>query len=213
MKVSDPIFLPTLMGNWLHPAVQDDRGKEHSAFLFDANLSPSDSLQTSFDAWKDHAKDAPVLMRFHSACRFGDVMDGLSCDCGEQLEEARRQIVERGYGAIIYLDQEGRGAGLYNKNQAVFLEQTQGLTTAQTFNALGLSHQDLRDYSALVYILTDVLGFDKQVSLELMTNNPAKLEAVEGVVAHVQRVPLLIAENDFSQVYLRSKFGEMGHMR
>ena len=123
-------------------------------------------------------RDAP-LVRLHSECWTGDVLGSLRCDCGEQLGRALTAIVAEGAGVLIYLRQEGRGIGLANKLRAYEL-QDGGLDTVAANAALGLP-VDAREYGAAAAILAD-LGLER---VRLMTNNPAKVAALE---AHGIRV-------------------------
>jgi len=107
------------------------------------------------------------LVRLHSECLTGDVFGSARCDCGPQLREAVERISERG-GYLLYLRQEGRGIGLYNKLDAYAL-QDQGLDTYAANAALGLP-EDARDYAAAAQML-HTLGADR---IELLSNNPDK---------------------------------------
>ena len=162
--------------------------------------------------------DEPVLVRVHDQCVTGDVFASQRCDCGEQLEAAMKSVAKEGRGAIVYMDQEGRGIGLHNKIRAYAL-QDEGLDTVQANEALGLPAEN-REYGIGAQILVD-LGIRK---IRLMTNNPTKIKeiatfgelrgaALEGFgLEVVERVPLEIAANSHNVEYLIAKRDKMGHL-
>ncbi len=147
----------------------------------------------------------PVPVRIHSECMTGDVFGSRRCDCGEQLEASLRIAAEKG-GVVIYLRQEGRGIGLINKLKAYKLQDV-GLNTAEANTHLGFD-VDARQYDAAVCILLD-LGIRE---IELITNNPAKVEAMRRSPIKVQgRIPIVIAPQADSRDYLETKKNLMGH--
>jgi 3,4-dihydroxy 2-butanone 4-phosphate synthase / GTP cyclohydrolase II len=149
--------------------------------------------------------DAP-LVRIHSECLTGDVFSSLRCDCGIQLEVAMQAIGLEGSGVLIYLRQEGRGIGLLNKLHAYNL-QDGGLDTVEANLHLGFG-ADQREYSAAIAILED-LGVN---ALRLLTNNPAKVRAVEhSSIRMVARVPLVVPPTDHNRGYLTVKRVRLGH--
>jgi len=148
-----------------------------------------------------------VLVRMHSKCLTGDVFGSQRCDCGPQLHAAMRRIAEEGSGAIVYLDQEGRGIGLHNKIRAYAL-QDEGHDTVQANQRLGFA-PDLRNYGIGAQILRD-LGLS---SIRVMTNNPRKLVGLEGYgLEIVERVPLLTDPNAENRAYLDAKRDKLGHL-
>jgi len=149
----------------------------------------------------------PVLVRVHSQCLTGDVFSSRRCDCGSQLDAAMWQIADEGKGILLYLLQEGRGIGLFNKLRAYEL-QDQGEDTVEANLHLGFK-ADPRDYGTGAQILVD-LGARR---LRLMTNNPKKYTALRGFgLEIVERVPLEFPPTDSNRNYLEAKKLKMGHL-
>lgn len=147
------------------------------------------------------------LVRLHSECLTGDALGSVRCDCGPQLNHALGAIAESPRGVLVYLRQEGRGIGLYNKMRAYAL-QDQGLDTVEANEHLGFG-DDLRDYEIAVWILRD-LGIER---LRLMTNNPRKLAALEEHgISVVARVPIQLPATADNQRYLQTKRSKLGHL-
>lgn len=149
----------------------------------------------------------PFLCRVHSECLTGDVLGSLRCDCGNQLQTALQAIEEKGQGAVIYLRQEGRGIGLNNKIKAYAL-QDQGMDTVEANHALGFP-DDLRDYTIAGQILKD-LG---ATTIDLMTNNPDKISALENLgitIAH--RTPIISPTCPHNRDYIHTKVKKMDHL-
>jgi len=144
------------------------------------------------------------FIRIHSECLTGDVFFIIYCDCGEQLDFAMKKIAKEG-GMIIYLRQEGRGIGLFNKVNA-YSFQDHGFDTIEANKKLGFE-ADLRKFDLVPKILRE-FKIDK---IKLMTNNPRKLNAVEDIEV-VQRVPVLISSCEYNSDYLRIKKEELGHL-
>lgn len=155
----------------------------------------------------DLSQAQEVLVRVHSECFTGDVMGSLRCDCGEQLDRSLAMVAKEGLGVVVYLRQEGRGIGLLEKLRAYNL-QDQGYDTVDANLMLGHG-ADERDYSLAACILED-LGVQ---SVRLMTNNPAKINALKADgVKVVARVPLEVAVNSESAGYLQTKAKRMDHL-
>jgi GTP cyclohydrolase II len=148
-----------------------------------------------------------ILVRVHSECFTGDVLGSQRCDCGEQLEYSLCAIANHGTGVLIYLRQEGRGIGLAEKLRAYNL-QDQGFDTVEANIALG--HQaDIRDYSIAAAILEDI-GIH---SIQLLTNNPAKIENLTRHGIHItQRVSIQPTINSENLEYLKTKVDRMQHL-
>lgn len=153
----------------------------------------------------DPAPGTTPLVRLHSECLTGDVFGSARCDCGPQLREAVERIAERG-GVLLYLRQEGRGIGLYNKLDAYAL-QDQGLDTYAANTALGLP-EDARDYTAAAQML-QALGI---TSLDLLSNNPDKADQLRGLGIDVHgRVPTGVFTTAHNVRYLRAKVLQTHH--
>jgi 3,4-dihydroxy 2-butanone 4-phosphate synthase/GTP cyclohydrolase II len=149
----------------------------------------------------------PPLVRVHSSCVTGDLLDSLKCDCGSQLQQALQKIADEGRGVLIYLEQEGRGIGLINKLRAYELQE-QGADTVQANEMLGFK-ADLRDYGIGAQVMVD-LGLKK---IRFMTNNPKKVAGLEGYdLTIVEHVPLTVTPNPHNLTYLRTKQAKMGHL-
>ncbi|MGR6861673.1 GTP cyclohydrolase II [Aliivibrio salmonicida] len=162
--------------------------KEHVAVIF----NQADKTQTT------------PLVRMHSECLTGDVFHSSRCDCGEQLEETINRMAESG-GIILYLRQEGRGIGLYNKLDAYEL-QSQGMNTYEANNHLGFG-DDLRDFKEAAQMLT-ALGISK---IKLVTNNPKKIEDIQGYGIELDEVVNTHAHvKKGNEHYLQSK-ADHGH--
>ncbi len=151
-------------------------------------------------------EDEPVLLRVHSSCATGDILGSCRCDCGAQLHTAMQMVEAEGKGAVIYLMQEGRGIGLFNKIRAYKL-QDEGLDTVDANIELGFK-ADERDYGVGASILHE-LGVRK---MRLMTNNPTKRVGLEGYGLEISEiVPIVIAPNKHDFQYLKTKEVRMGH--
>ena len=184
------VDMPTEHGHFrLIPFRQKSNGLEHVA-LIKGNFTP----------------DEPVLVRVHSSCATGDIFGSMRCDCGEQLHKAMELIDKEGKGAVIYLNQEGRGIGLMEKMKAYKLQE-EGMDTVDANICLG--HQaDERDYGVGAQILREI-GITK---MRLLTNNPVKRVGLEAYgLEIVENVPIEVTPNKFNEKYLHTKKERMGH--
>lgn len=183
-------LMPTAFGDFkVIPFQQDNSELEHLALVK--------------GTWTE---DEPILVRMHSSCLTGDVFGSCRCDCGAQLHTSMRMIDKEGKGVIVYLNQEGRGIGLFNKMHAYKLQE-EGMDTIQANLHLGFA-ADERDYGVGASILRE-LGVKK---IRLMTNNPQKRVALQGYGLEITKnVPIVIQPNVHNNEYLKTKELEMGH--
>lgn len=184
------VDMPTAYGHFrLIPFRQKDNGLEHIAIIKG-----------------DVSGEKPVLVRVHSSCATGDIFASMRCDCGEQLHRAMQMIDAEGCGAVVYLNQEGRGIGLMDKIKAYKLQE-EGLDTVEANIHLGHA-ADERDYGVGAQIL-NLLGIRK---MRLMTNNPVKRRGLEGFgLEIVEIVPIEVTPNDYNRRYMATKKSRMGH--
>ncbi len=156
----------------------------------------------------DLTRVAAPLVRLHSSCFTGDLLESLRCDCGDQLHMALDMIKSEGTGVLVYLPQEGRGIGIVEKIKAYQL-QDQGLDTVEANVALGWK-ADPRDYGVGIQLLKD-LGLRK---VRLLTNNPKKTDAfIYGGfdLEVVDQIPIMPPMNEFNARYLATKRDKLGH--
>lgn len=193
MKVefSEEAFLPTNSGKFRIFAVKEEiSGKEHVVVH---NLT---------------AQDQKAIIRVHSSCLTGDAFGSLRCDCQSQLELSLNLISEA-KGAIIYLQQEGRGVGLYNKIMA-YSKQDQGMNTVEANIALNLPI-DNRTYEAVIPILQ---RFQALKEIDLLTNNPNKINYLQEYLGiKIVRVPLPGVCNAYNKRYLDDKVRKMNYFK
>ena len=191
VEMGTEVDMPTAYGHFrLIPFRQKDNGLEHIAII----------------KGDIKASDKPVLVRVHSSCATGDIFGSMRCDCGEQLHRAMEMIEKEGTGAIVYLNQEGRGIGLMDKIRAYKLQE-EGLDTVDA--NLHLGHKaDERDYGVGALILR-MLGITK---MRLMTNNPVKRRGLEGYGLEIDGiVPIEVEPNEYNRRYMTTKQERMGH--
>jgi 3,4-dihydroxy 2-butanone 4-phosphate synthase/GTP cyclohydrolase II len=184
------VDMPTKYGHFKLVAFQEkNSSNEHLALI-----------KGSWDA------NEPVLVRVHSSCFTGDILGSLRCDCGDQLHNAMKMVEEEGTGAILYMNQEGRGIGLLNKLKAYRLQE-QGMDTVEANLHLGFQ-MDQRDYGVGAQILRH-LGITK---LKLITNNPKKRVGLIGYgLEIVENVPIKVDPNPHNEKYLQTKRDKLGH--
>lgn len=156
--------------------------------------------------------DRPPLVRLHSECLTGDILGSLKCDCGPQLDAALHAMAEHarkdgGWGALLYMRQEGRGIGLINKLRAYRL-QDQGFDTVDANQRLGLP-DEARDFPTAARML-ELIG---ATTIRLMTNNPAKVEALQAAgITVTERVQHQLPDNPHNARYLATKRDRSGHL-
>ncbi len=149
-------------------------------------------------------QDAP-LVRIHSECLTGDIFGSQRCDCGEQLHEAQRIMANEG-GVLLYLRQEGRGIGLYNKLDAYSL-QDKGIDTYTANEILGFDH-DLRDFTPAIKMLKAL----NLTRIRLLTNNPHKTrDLIDAGIEVIECVETGVYVNQHNAEYLRAKVEQQQH--
>lgn len=183
-----------------------DMPTEWGHFRITAFRQKSNGLEHMAITKGEWTEDEPVLIRVHSSCATGDILGSCRCDCGAQLHEAMKMIEKEGKGAIVYLNQEGRGIGLFNKINAYKLQE-EGLDTVDANLQLGF-RADERDYGVGAGIIRE-LGIKH---MRLMTNNPLKRAGLEGYGLSIDDiVPIVIAPNKYNLHYLETKEERMHH--
>lgn len=200
--------LPTKHGMFDISVFEDpETEQEHIALSIGLPVSNQEKIT---DPAVIHAIDQPepILVRIHSECLTGDAFGSLRCDCGPQLNTTLELLAKTGRGALLYLRQEGRGIGLPNKIRAYAL-QDQGHDTLDANLLLGLP-ADARTYE-MCQVMLDYLGIQK---VNLITNNPAKIEALTSLgLDVVERTSLHVGENPHNAAYLKTKQNRMRHIR
>jgi len=184
IEISEVATLPTKYATFNIQAFKEF-GKEHLAIFTNA------------------LSDNPIV-RVHSECLTGDALGSVKCDCGEQLAFAQELIASQG-GMIIYHRQEGRNIGLVGKVNAYAL-QDRGFDTVEANHQLGFK-ADERTYEIVEYIL----DYFKIKKIQLLTNNPSKIESLKNVEI-TKRIPILIEANPHNKAYLEVKKNQMGHL-
>ncbi len=191
IEKGEEVNMPTHYGNFhLIPFLQKSNRLEHIALIK--------------GTWE---KDEPILVRVHSSCATGDIFGSMRCECGEQLHKAMEMIEKEGKGAIVYLNQEGRGIGLMDKIKAYKLQEN-GYDTVDANLHLG-HNADERDYGVGAQILRSI-GIQK---MRLMTNNPIKRIGIEAYgLEVVENVPIEVKPNPYNEFYMKTKKDRMGHI-
>ncbi len=189
IEQTDVINLPTDYGTFKAISFLDKENEEEHIALIKGDVNKED-----------------VLCRVHSECLTGDVFGSDRCDCGSQLHKSLEMIEKEGSGVLVYLRQEGRGIGLFNKIKAYKLQE-EGYDTVDANIKLGFP-ADMRNYRVAADILEE-LGVK---SVRLLTNNPDKIEQIEKYNIKVNnRVPIEIHSNDIDKIYLKTKADRMRH--
>ncbi|WP_279147909.1 bifunctional 3,4-dihydroxy-2-butanone-4-phosphate synthase/GTP cyclohydrolase II [Segatella bryantii] len=189
IEVGEEVDMPTAWGHFRLIPFRQNNGLEHMALIK--------------GEWKE---DEPILVRVHSSCATGDIMGSKRCDCGDQLHKSMEMIEKEGKGAIIYMQQEGRGIGLMNKIAAYKLQE-KGYDTVDANVHLGFK-PDERDYGCGAQMLRH-LGIHK---MRLLTNNPVKRVGLEAYGLEITEIVAIeVAPNRYNERYLKTKRDRMGH--
>ncbi|MEI6729368.1 MAG: GTP cyclohydrolase II [bacterium] len=190
-KKTGIVNMPTAFGKFKFLVYHNLINNQEIAVIFQGNWSTEDE----------------VLVRLHSSCVTGDIFSSLRCDCGPQLHKTLEMIDNEDSGIIIYLPQEGRGIGLFNKIKAYKLQE-EGLDTVEANIKLGFE-ADQREYAFVEDILKDM----RVSKVKLITNNPDKIEKLSKLgINIVKRVEIKTEGNEFNSKYLETKRLKMGHL-
>ena len=174
-----------------------DGGNEHFCLL----------IGKSRYSLNDQEPDHIPMVRIHSQCITGDILDSLKCDCGQQLKESIKLMAQADEGILIYLAQEGRDIGLLNKLRAYSLQE-QGMDTVEANLALGF-----KDDERLYYPVKEILKQLNVNSIKLITNNPKKIDHLTNLgIKVVERIPIKIKANKYNTKYLKTKSKKSGHI-
>jgi len=209
-----PVKLPVRLGEdtvtfqwytWL--PISKNQSKEELLEML-PSLHLADYQQSSVLVYGDFKNAEEALIRMHSICHTGDIFGSKRCDCGFQLRESMKMIVENGSGALFYIaNHEGRGIGLFTKSLAYLLQQ-EGFDTVEANNALDFP-DDLRNYEEPIKVLQSL----RQKQVKLITNNPKKLAALKalGLTAE-ENVPIWGDISEYNENYLKTKVLKSGHI-
>jgi len=199
--------------SWLNVTDQElvnDGSGDMTAALISrlSSLNLAEAQQSSVLVYGDFEESEEALIRMHSICHTGDIFGSKRCDCGFQLHQSMKMIVENGSGALFYLaNHEGRGIGLFSKAMAYILQE-EGYDTVEANLELGFS-DDVRSYSDAISVLQHL----RQKPVTLITNNPKKLEALKAAGMNaVKRAPLWGDVSIFNEKYLKTKVTRSGHL-
>ena len=173
-------------------------------YAFKENITNKEHLAITLGTFN---LNVPTLARIHCQCLTGESLFSLRCDCRYQLTESLKKIAKNGSGIVFYLQQEGRNIGLLNKIKAYKL-QDQGLDTVEANHKLGFT-DDPRDYK-IVSAMAKYLGIN---SVDLMTNNPRKINALKenGLLVN-KRIPIKSKATKYNRDYLKTKAKKLGHL-
>ncbi len=174
--------------------------------LTDLNLA--EMQQSSVLVYGDFEHEDDAIIRMHSICHTGDIFGSKRCDCGYQLKESMKRIVEHGTGALFYLaNHEGRGIGLFSKAMAYILQEN-GYDTVDANYALGFVN-DSRNYDDAIHVLKAL----RTKPVSLVTNNPKKLEALKDAgLELLSRKPIWGDVSEYNRNYLETKIQRSGHI-
>ena len=191
LKFVEVSELPTEIGKFkVHAFSEVGKNTDHLAITL-GNIQSSES----------------VLARIHSQCITGESFFSLRCDCRYQLTKSLKQIAKKEKGVVFYLQQEGRGIGLSNKIRAYKL-QDDGFDTVEANHQLGFQ-EDERSYEIVAAMAKHL----EIKTIDLMTNNPRKIDAFEKSDLKInRRIPIKIKYNDHNKNYLTTKIKKLGHL-
>ncbi|WP_332651827.1 GTP cyclohydrolase II [Lysinibacillus sp. 54212] len=214
LSIVGPVRLPIMQGDfqatfqWYSWLTVDKELSKSQVIDRISTMNLAFGQQSSVLVYGDFENRDDALIRMHSICHTGDIFGSQRCDCGYQLHESMKMIVEHGCGAIFYLaDHEGRGIGLFSKSLAYLLQEEE-YDTVEANHALGFE-DDTRSYEDAIRVL-EVL---RQKPVTLITNNPKKLEALQahGLLAD-SHVPLWGGMTETNRHYLETKVKKSGHI-
>ncbi|MCM3601637.1 GTP cyclohydrolase II [Robertmurraya korlensis] len=173
-----------------------------------SSVNLAELQQSSVLVYGDFSYGEDCLIRMHSICHTGDIFGSKRCDCGYQLKQSMKMIVDHGTGALFYLaNHEGRGIGLFSKAMAYILQEN-GYDTVDANESLGFV-DDSRNYSDAIQVLKAL----RSKPVTLMTNNPKKLEALKNAGLTVSdRKPLWGDVSEYNENYLQTKIKRSGHL-
>jgi len=173
-----------------------------------SSINLAELQQSSVLVYGDFENSEDAIIRMHSICHTGDIFGSKRCDCGFQLKQSMKMIVEHGNGALFYLaNHEGRGIGLFSKAMAYVLQEN-GYDTVEANQALGFV-DDSRNYEDAINVLKTI----RQKPVTLMTNNPKKLQALKNSGLEVSgRRPLWGDVSEYNEKYLQTKIAKSGHL-
>ncbi|SHS85703.1 Putative riboflavin biosynthesis protein RibA2 [Mycobacteroides abscessus subsp. abscessus] len=173
-----------------------------------SSVNLAELQQSSVLAYGDFSYGEDAIIRMHSICHTGDIFGSKRCDCGYQLKQSMKMIVDHGTGALFYLaNHEGRGIGLFSKAMAYILQEN-GYDTVDANESLGFV-DDSRNYSDAIQVLKAL----RSKTVTLMTNNPKKLEALKNAGLTVSdRKPLWGDISEYNEDYLQTKIKRSGHL-
>ncbi|MDN7246813.1 GTP cyclohydrolase II [Planococcus shenhongbingii] len=214
--VVGPIRLPvnlygeTVVFQWYSWLKQDEITSDYESIiekLSSSNLA--EYQQSSVLVYGDFENSEEALIRMHSICHTGDIFGSKRCDCGFQLKQSMKQIVDHGTGALFYLaNHEGRGIGLFSKAMAYVLQEN-GYDTVEANESLGFV-DDSRNYEDAIAVLKSL----RTKPVTLMTNNPKKITALENSDLEIAgRISLWGDKSEYNSEYLQTKINRSGHLK
>jgi GTP cyclohydrolase II len=174
-----------------------------------SNTNLADMQQSSVLVYGDFKNSEETLIRMHSICHTGDIFGSKRCDCGYQLKQSMKMIVDKGAGALFYLaNHEGRGIGLFSKAMAYILQEN-GYDTVEANIHLGFA-DDTRNYTGAVHVLRTL----REKPVTIITNNPKKINFLKDSGVNISgRVSLWGDQSEFNEKYIKTKVERSGHLK